>query len=393
MGNHVTAVGVVGCGDVAQLLYLPMLAEFHREGKLRVISICDKERSRIEQSLKVLPPVRSYSEYDDFLDDDELEVVVNLTPIPLHVEFILRAIDAKKHVYTEKVLAPTVEEADRLINAAKEAGVKIAAAPALMTHPVNQEVKRLIEEGAIGDVCFVRAQGSHSGLDRIMDYTSDGRWVYGPGGGALFELGVYPLHGATGIIGPAKRVVALSGCSMSTRRFLTGAAKGEVVESVVDDNTQILLDFGDACFAHVDATFVVLSNRGPAMEIYGTRGVINIHSRHDKPPFEIFLHDIAREVRGWLEPEPVFRGHLQPPITIPGRQAGWSLPNGVTHFVECIEQGHDPIISGEHARHVIEIMTKASESAKSGEARDLQTTFGGPATGRETTAVERVDGA
>jgi predicted dehydrogenase len=310
------------------------------------------------------------------LERGGVDAVFNLTPMQVHAEASLEAIAAGKHVYTEKPIATTLDDADRVIEAARAAGVTLACAPALMTHPECQEIKRLIAEGAIGKVCYVRARGSHPGPAWLLDYISDPTWFYQPGAGPIFDLGVYPLTYITGLLGPARRVAALSGIALPRREVRAGVARGKVVDVAIDDNTAILLDFGDACFAHVDASFCVLSSQGPRAEIYGSKGVINLASRPDEPPYQIFRDEPAHELRGWLTPERVYRGRLLPPVrAIDRSERPWSFANGVAHFVDAIEGRSELVMTAEHGRHVLEIMLRSYDAARAGRTLDLTTTF------------------
>ena len=154
-------IGVLGAGDVAQHTYLPGIARLGREGHLELAAVCDavEERGGRAASLHRIP--QAFTNYDEMLERGGIDAVVNLTPMQLHAEMTLRAIAAGKHVYTEKPIATTLADADRVIAAASEAGRVLACAPALMTHPESQEIKGLIAGGAIGKTCYVRARGSH----------------------------------------------------------------------------------------------------------------------------------------------------------------------------------------------------------------------------------------
>ena len=368
-------IGVLGAGDVAQHVYLPGIARLAREGQLELAAVCDAVESRVQNAAQTHGVGHAFTSYDEMLVSGEIDAVVNLTPMQLHAEASLKAIAAGKHVYTEKPIATTLADADRVIEAARQAGVVLACAPSMMTHPECQEIKRLVASGAIGDVCLVRARGSHPGPSWLMDYVSDPTWFYQPGGGPIFDLGVYPLTFLTGVLGPAKRVVAFSGIAIPRREVRAGIAKGKVIEVGVDDNTAITLDFGNACFAQVDASFCVLSSKGPRTEFYGTKGVINLAADANEPPYEVFRDEPERELRGWLTPEPVYRGRLMPPRRRPDAGPGWTLANGVAHFVRVIEEREALVMTSEHARHVLEIMLRSYESARSGRAIELTTTF------------------
>jgi predicted dehydrogenase len=177
-------------------------------------------------------------------------------------------------------------------------------------------------------------------------------------------MGVYAVHTLTGLLGPAKRITAMSGISVPERLVRSGPAKGKVIQVEEDDNTQILLDFGDATFGIIDATFCVHATKGPRAEFYGSLGVLNINDRGVDPQVELYVVDREHDVKGWVAPE----------LDIP-RGVRWSLANGVEHLAECILKDKDPVISGEHARHALEIMTKARVAARQGRTLDLVTSF------------------
>jgi len=369
-------VGVLGVGDVAQRTYIPGIARLAREGRLDLVAVCDVLEARARWAAATYDIPQVFTDYEDMLARGDVDAIVNLTPMQAHAETSHKAIAAGKHVYTEKPIATRLEDADRLIAAAQASGVTLACAPALMTHPECQEIKRLIAQGAIGKVCYIRARGSHPGPAWLLDYSSDPTWFYQAGAGPLFDLGVYPITYVTGLLGPARRVVALSGIAIPRREVRAGVAKGKIIDVGVDDNTLIMLDFGDACFAHIDASFCVLSSQGPRTEIYGSKGVINLAATADEPPYQIFRDEPAFELRGWLTPERVYRGRLQPPRRRrETEEVVWSFANGVAHFVNVIEGREELILTPEHARHVLEIMLMSYESARCGRVLELTTTF------------------
>jgi predicted dehydrogenase len=161
-----------------------------------------------------------------------------------------------------------------------------------------------LEAGVIGRVCFARARASNPGPDRIPDFLTDPTWFHKAGAGPLYDLAVYPLHVLTGLLGPVKRVTAFSGIAIPHRFVAQGPAHGQTIEVEADDNTHLLLDFGNATFAYVDATYCVLSSKGPRVEFYGERGVMNLASTASDPPVEIFRAEASSGLRGWVTPEP-----------------------------------------------------------------------------------------
>src|SRR5947209_4551185 len=123
-------IGVVGAGDIGSRTYIPGTARLGREGKLELAAVCDgvEERARRAADANGIPNV--FTDYDRMLGSGVVDAVVNLTPMQAHAEVSLKAIAAGKHVYTEKPLATSMADADRIIEAGKKAGVVVACAPA-----------------------------------------------------------------------------------------------------------------------------------------------------------------------------------------------------------------------------------------------------------------------
>jgi predicted dehydrogenase len=238
-----------------------------------------------------------------------------------------------------------------------------------MLYENRVEAKRLLDAGAIGKPCFARVRSSHGG-PASGAWPLDPTWFYQEGSGPLLDMGVYGIHDITGLLGPAKRVVAFSGITEPVRTVRGGPFVGKEIEVTADDNTLLMLDFGDSTFAVVDGTYNVNAARGPQVEIFGRAGTLNLANDHDtvNPPLELFRLDAAPGLDGWITPRQ--RGGTY--------QREWETLRRaviVKHLAECVRDGSQPVLSAEHARHALEIMVKAIESARSGCAVDLTTTF------------------
>lgn len=370
-------VGVVGCGDVAQHTYLPGLEHLHRDGRLDLVAVADIAPGRAAASAQKHSIPHFFTSTEALLDSS-VDLVVNLTPMQAHAEVTLAALAAGKYVYTEKPIATSLEDANAIMAAAKETGLTVGAAPALLLHPDIQQTLRWLWADVIGRVSFVRARASNPGPDRITDFLTDPTWFHQNGGGPLFDLGIYPLHVITGALGPVQRVTAFSGISLPDRVVGFGAAKGRTIQVESDDNTHLLLDFGNATFASIDATYCVLSSQGPRMEFYGATGVMNLASTVDEPPIQLFLTDDVNGLRGWITPEKVYRGRVNPPRR-PADPPVYSLVNGVAHMVDVLEDRSPLLLTAQHAVHVLEILLAVQQASREGCAVTLQSSFDPPA--------------
>ena len=365
-------VGVFGCGMIALggQGYVPgMLA---MPDKVELVAACDTVPERLELAKSQFGARECYCRLEDMLAQADIDVVLNLTPIPLHGRTTLEILRAGKHVVTEKPLATTMEDADAIVDLANERHLLVIVAPPNMLQPTRQLAKRLVAEGAIGQVAFARVRGSHGG-PAAGNWPLDPTWFYQEGSGPLFDMGVYGIHDITGILGPAKRVVAFSGITEPVRTVRGGPFKGKEISVTADDNTLLMLDFGQSAFAVVDGTFNVNAAHSPRLEIFGRKGTISIPDRDDvrpnPPAIEVFKLDAAPGLDGWIEPRV---GGL---LAEQERQRKLRRAVVLEHLVDCLRDGRPPVLSVEHARHALEIMLKAIESARSGRALDLETTF------------------
>ncbi len=372
MSQKPVKVGLLGSGMIATFSYgylpgMPLISD-----KATVVAICDPlvDRARSVASSFNIPQV--YATLDEMLETSDAELIVNLTPIPLHGETSLKALRAGKHIVTEKPIASSVEDADRMIETARSRGLTIVAAPPNALLPNRREAKRLIGEGAIGKPCFARVRSSHGG-PAAGPWPNDPTWFYQEGSGPLLDMGVYGIHDITGLLGPAKRVVAFSGITEPVRYVRGGPFAGKKIDVTTDDNTVLMLDFGDSTFAVVDGTFNVNAAKSPAIEVFGREGTLSFPGDYDgaggEPYFELFRLDAAPGVDGWITPR---QGAL---AAAERRFQALERACVIEHAADCIRSGQHPILSAEHARHALEIMLKSIQSAREGRALDLTTTF------------------
>ena len=361
-------LGVLGAGMIATVDYgvLPNLGPI--QDKVEVVAIADPLLDRAQQAARDFGIPCAFARLEEMLEAVELDAVLNLTPIPFHGSTSRVILEAGKHLAMEKPLATTMEDADAILELASRRGLKVVVSPPNMLFPTRSEARRLIGEGVIGKVAFARVRASHGGPAGGA-WPNDPTWFYQKGSGPLFDMGVYGIHEITGILGPARRVVAFSGITEPVRTVRGGPFKGKRIDVTADDNVLLMLDFGGSTFAVVDGTFNVNAAKSPKVEIFGREGTINIgDGRGESSGLEVFRLDAMPGLSGWIEPS------LREHAAANRRFAALKRAVLVDHLVDCIE-GATNVLSGEHARHALEIMLKADESARTGRAVDLTTTF------------------
>lgn len=220
-------IGVVGCGEAARRIYLP---EFHRiQNQAVLVAVCDRVEGRAKETKERFGAKAYYTDLDRFLRQSDADIVVNLTPQRAHVPVSRAALQAGKHVYTEKVMAETLDEATQLIDLAADQRVKFACAPVTLLLPTYHRWRALIRQlyPPIWD-----------------DFSPEHVWYFAAGSGPFMDMGVYPLTALTGLFGPMLRVSAMAKTIMPERIIGDGPAAGRRFPTEVEDSVHLLLDFG-----------------------------------------------------------------------------------------------------------------------------------------------------
>jgi predicted dehydrogenase len=346
--NHPIRLGIVGCGSVMEH-YMETAAPHFASGNLQLTIACDTRPARRDFMQQRFAAPRVTDRYLDVTDSPDVDLVLVLTSMNEHGPIAHAALKAGKHVLVEKPMSTSLDEAAAMVETARTSPGYLVVAPHVILSPTFQQMARHIRRGDIGKVCAARAAYGWSGPEW-------GRWFYLKGGGPIFDLGVYNITALTGWLGPARRVMALTGQAIPVRMV-----EGEPMHIETEDNAQILLDFGDACFASVFTGFTIHDRRAPAIDLYGSDGVIQMLGNDWAPEGYELLQ------RG---------GEWQ---CFPTQRDGWPWTDGLNHLIACIRSGARPIITPEHAYHVLDVMLKAMQSGREGKAIDLTSSFAKPA--------------
>ncbi|HEU5014196.1 MAG TPA: Gfo/Idh/MocA family oxidoreductase [Roseiflexaceae bacterium] len=360
-------IGVIGCGDVAVKSYFPGLASMH--DRYQVAACFDVQAARAEHAAALFPNARAYTQYDAFLQHPDLDVVLNLTPAPLHYDISAAALRAGLHVYSEKPLAASLPDAQALIDLAQQQERLLLCAPAMMVTPRFRWLKEMLGSQRLGRPTLATAQIAGMGPAAWRAYTGDPSVFYSQSVGPLIDTGVYLLHAITGLLGPAQRVQAFGGVSIPQRQVLIPDRFGETVDVATNDHMLLHLDFGDNTFAQVLSSFAVPRSKTPVMEIHCTAGTISISQAawyRANGPVDVYLRDESISgLEGWME-------NVQLPAPGPISDI---LHAGLAHLANCLEGLEPPMLTAAHALHVLEVMLGAQTSAREGRAIELETRF------------------
>jgi len=332
VGVAVIGMGSAGCLHVE--CYNAM------KDKTKLIDICDKDKDCAETNASMYE-ASSCTDYHELLRRKDIDIVDICLPHHLHAEVTVAAAEAGKHVLVEKPIATTLKDADRMIAAAKKAGVKLMVAENHAFIPAHQMAKDLVDKGVIGRIFLAKAYEVVGDVPVVS-----GTWKTSPEAiGTLLDMGVHRFFVLRWIVGEIKSVFAFAeklACEVKTDN---------------DDTAVIALKFKNGALGEVDLTCCAISEPTNRLELYGTKGTI-IEDHMWEPPLMYCSQQPDFETEGWVKPEvehAPFPGYYE-----------ISFRNEVEHFVDCVIHDKQPKVSGEDGRAALQIALLAYKSVKTG---------------------------
>jgi predicted dehydrogenase len=342
-------IGVIGCGSVFAGPYRAMIERLRADGRVHVSAVYDFDDTKRRGAAARYGVDAELDGPDAVIDSDDVGVVLVLTSMNEHGPLAKAALLAGKHVLVEKPMATSLEEAAELLELGRSSPGLLVCAPHVLLSPTFRAVHGAVREGRIGALLTARARYGWAG-------PWWGEWFYEPGGGSLFDLGVYNVTSLCALFGPARRVTAMAGVAIPER-----VVNGRPMRVDADDNAHVLLDFGDARFAVVTTGFTMQRYRSPAIELYGVEGTI-----------QLLGDDWAPE--GWE----LWRNDDDSWRVFPETDPHWQWTEGLRHLVDCVESGRPTLTRPEHAYHALEIMLAAKDAGRDGVARTIESGFPDP---------------
>ena len=227
-------------------------AQEHPGTELVAVWDDDAERGRAAAQAH---SVEFVEDLDELLARDDLDAVTVTTPTSAHRDVMVRAAEAGKHIFTEKLLAPTVAEAEEVIAAADAHGVRLVVSLPRLSHGYTRAVLDVLESGGLGRLTYSRVRLSHAGA--LQGWLPERFFDPGPAiGGALTDLGCHPVYLTQLFLGPSPETVT------ATYRSVTGRP--------VEDSAVVTAAYGDQSIGVIEAGFV--GGTPFSIEIFGTEG-------------------------------------------------------------------------------------------------------------------------
>lgn len=352
-------VGIIGCGHISS-------AYFNAANKfdiLDVVACADinleaAKAKAAEHNVKAVP-------VEKLLKHPEVEVIINLTVPKAHAEIAMRTLEHGKHAYCEKPFGISCSESKKVLATAKTKKMRVGSAPDTFLGGGQQTCRKLIDDGWIGRPVGGTAIFMGYGPERY--YHPSPKFFFEKGGGPMFDLGPYYITALVNLLGPVKRV-----CAVTTKAFEERTAgpqaliKRERIPVEVATHLPGVLEFQNGAVISMITSFDVWKHTHSPIEIYGTEGTLFV-------PDPNTFGGPVKIARGGMQNVVISECPLSHLYTDNFRSIG------IADMGYAIRSGRPHRCSGELAYHVLEIMESFEKSSAAGRHIEISSTCQRPA--------------
>ncbi len=348
--------GVVGCGNISPVYFENLKTRYP---VVDVVACADLIPERSHAAADRFGVPRAVST-EDLLADPDIELVINLTNPAAHAEVSLAAIEAGKHVYSEKPLAVERADGQAIVDSAAARGLSVGCAPDTVLGAGIQTCRKLMDEGRIGEPIAATAFMVNHGHE---SWHPSPEFFYKHGGGPMFDMGPYYLSALINLMGPVRRVTGSHRRTFERRTITSQPKHGTVIEVEVSTHVAGVLDFESGAVATIVTSFDVWGSDLPRIEVYGTEGALSVP---DPNVFEGAVRVRGAGEDGWSD------------VPLAYREGGRGM--GPAEMAWAIRGGRRPRADGRLANHVLDVMHAVHEASDSGTHAETTTTCERPAT-------------
>ncbi len=338
-----TKIGIVGIGAISGI-YLENITNTFKE--IEIIGVCDLIRERAENAVEKYNIPKLYKDMYELFDDPEVDIVLNLTRPYEHYEVSKAALNAGKHVYSEKPLGASLQEGRELLARRKEKGLMLGGAPDTFLGAGIQTCRKLIEDGYIGAPLgaagFMICHGHES-------WHPDPEFYYKYGGGPMFDMGPYYLTALVNLLGNVSEVFAMTKSSFPRRLITSKEHFGETIDVDVPTYYAGTMSFESGVIGTLFTTFDVYYESQARLEIYGSEGTLYVPDPNGfGGPVKLLRpeHGTAQEI----------------PLAFSYKDNSRAL--GLADAAKAISSGRKPRANADMTYHVLEIMEGFATSGK-----------------------------
>jgi predicted dehydrogenase len=361
-------IGLIGCGNIAET-YFKSQDYFNNINFVACADINQESSDECAKKNNILS-----MSVDDLLNHSEIDVILNLTIPQAHFEVSEKALNAGKHVYSEKPMAIKLSDAKKIIEIANQKNLYFGNAPDTFLGGGGQFSRKLIDEGSIGEVLTGNFIFAFSGVQTF--HPNPESW-FKDGGGPVIDMGPYFFTTLVNLLGPAKNVRARGTKFSETRIIETGPKKNNKFSVDIPTSYTLDLEFDNGAIVQGFLSFDVQNHARNHMELYGSKGSIIV------PDPNMFGGpvSISKELGSdWnnFSVENMFLGKTNI-VNHSGRSNEAPKQSnyrgiGLSEMIYAIENNKPHRCSGELAFHVLDIINSTIDAAKNNKEIEIQST-------------------
>lgn len=331
--------GIIGAGNVSKI-HAKAIAEI---GKARLLAVCSTNIDKARRLATEFEVDHMYTDYHEMLQRDDLDIVCILTPNGTHAEIGIAAAQAGKHIIIEKPIDISLDKADALINACKDSHVKLGVIFQHRFDESTQFLKDAVEQGNLGKLILGDA---HIKWYRSQDYYDSGAWrgTWGmDGGGVLINQGIHTIDLLLHVMGDIESVYGY--CSTLGH---------ERIE--VEDMATAALRFKNGALGTIIGSTCVHPGLPARLEIHGTKGSAIIEGD------QLVRYEVGQEGTGKGKDTASVETGASDPMAIDFKAHKLQIQD----MIDAIEEGREPLVTGEEGKKALALILAIYESAKTG---------------------------
>lgn len=347
---------IVGCGMISGAYMNTLTTKFRI---IQLVGCCDRDTQRAEAAAQKYG-IKAMT-MEEIVKDSSIELVINLTTAPIHYRINKELLLAGKHVYTEKVIATTVEEAQELVAIANEKHLYLGAAPDTFLGAAIQTARYVVDSGMIGEVssCYAAISRDINISAIFLPFSLQ------PGGGIGFDLGIYYVTALLSILGSVKSVTGIMDTKNKERTYQYVERLGESYSIDCENIMSGTMQFESGVIGNLlfDSNSVTIIPERPSLVIYGTQGMMYMNDPNN------FGGEVKVVLKGNNTPFVMQQSH---PFSEEYRGLG------AAEMAWSIRQGRRQRASKEMALHALEVLQGIGDSSRTKMHYNLTSTFERP---------------
>lgn len=372
MKKNQLKVGIIGCGVISRI-YAENITQLFDNLKLAACADLDVKRAETLAAEFGIPKACTV---EQLLEDDEIKLVLNLTIPAAHAELSRRILESGKHVYSEKPLALSQEDAGGILRLAEQKGLLVGCAPDTVLGPGLQACRKILDEGRIGAPVAATANMATHGTET---WHPEPGFYYQKGAGPLLDMGPYYLSALISLLGPASRVFSFGSRPFAWRETYRDLKPVGRIPVEVTTTYMGALEFENGLLAQLTMSFDLWRSNLPQLEIYGTEGTLVLP---DPNTFGGRVYVLTKEkmfARDHLttgnERRPALWMEEYDEQAVRSPYPKENLRGlGVWDMADALLHGREHRLSHAHTAHVSEVMFGLEQSMQSGKVIEISGT-------------------